>query len=152
MKIINRTSYKVEDIISSAVMDEITDGLRIEIKYSPLGSRRFISGTYYRRTPKYPDGKLIRIRINRENNYPIKIPFKTSQYRKSKDLLGREVVHQVLDMVALSCPEHLIVAIFLHEFSHYIDHIEGRNGKYKQTKADKYAVTKLRAMGIAMEG
>ncbi|MGC8863892.1 MAG: hypothetical protein ACP5R5_14135 [Armatimonadota bacterium] len=45
-------------------------------------------------------------------------------------------------------PEDLILAIFLHEFSHYLDHIEGRNGRFKQTKADKFALAALRKLGI----
>jgi hypothetical protein len=45
------------------------DELLVEIKYCPARTRRIISGTYYRQTPKRPDGKLIRVRINRNNKW-----------------------------------------------------------------------------------
>lgn len=123
-------------------------GLCIEIKYCPAGSSRFISGTYYVQTEGYPDGRLIRLRINRDNTYPIRIHFKTSDYFKRIDKKGAEITYQRLRYESFNTPEDLLLAIFLHEFSHYMDHMEGRNGRYKQTKADKFAIARLEALGI----
>lgn len=133
---------------AEAVTGYPTDGLTIELKYSPRGSQRYISGTYYRKTRNYENGKLIRLRINRNNKYPIEVRFKTSEYIRKTNALGQETVYQKLKPVKFHSPEDLLLAIFLHEFSHYIDHIEGRNGRYKETKADKFAVSVLQKLGV----
>lgn len=148
MKISNSTKYSVTAALSEAVCEYETDGLVIELKYCPSGSKRYISGTYYRRTRGYEEGKLIRLRINRANGYPLEIPFKTSEYHTKRDRLGRETKYQKLKTVRFGTPEDLILGIFLHEFSHYLDHMEGRNGRYKQTKADKFAVAVLEKLQV----
>jgi hypothetical protein len=148
MRFKNNTFYKVEDLIESALPDFLHDELDVEIKYCPKGTRRIISGTYYRQTAKRADGRLIRIRINRNNRYPVAVNFKTSDYYTKRDGKGREIIYQKMRKESFTCPEHLILAVFLHEFSHYLDHIEGKNGRYKQTKADKFAVARLEDLGV----
>ena len=74
--------------------------------------------------------------------------FKTSEYYKKRDALGKEAIYQKLRTVHFATPEELILAIFLHEFSHYLDHINGRNGRYKQTKADKFALAILEKLEV----
>jgi hypothetical protein len=148
MIIKNNTSYNVSTALREAVFEYPTDGLTVEIKYCPRGSRRYISGTYYRVAHNYENGKLIRLRINRGNHYPIAVQFKTSEYYRRRDTKGREIIYQKLRTVLFHTPEDLILAIFLHEFSHYLDHIEGRNGRYKQTKADKFAISMLERLGV----
>lgn len=150
MRILNRTDYDVDALLCDAVNAFEPDGLTVEIKYCPQGSRRYVSGTYYRRTRNYDDGRMIRIRVNRQNRYPLTIPFKTSEYFRKRTLRGEVRVYQKLVKVTLGSAEHLILAIFLHEFSHYLDHAAGRNGRYKQTKADKFATETLRRMGICL--
>jgi hypothetical protein len=120
----------------------------VELKYCPKGSGRYISGTYYRVTKGYEDGKLIRLRINRLNRYPLNVSFKTSEYFTKRDAGGKETKFQKLRKIGFDRAEDLILAIFLHEFSHYLDHIEGRNGRYKQTKADKFAVGTLERLQV----
>lgn len=129
-------------------MDYPTDGLEVELKYCPKGSTRYISGTYYRKTPTRDQGKFIRLRINKFNRYPIKVQFKTSEYSKKANSQGQIIVYQKLRTEKFACAEDLILAIFLHEFSHYLDHIEGRNGRYKQTKADKFAIDMLEKLEV----
>lgn len=148
MKIVNSTQLSVSAALREAVADYPTDGLTVELKYTRRGARRYISGTYYRRTRGYDEGKLIRVRINPQNRYPIEISFKTSSYRREVDAAGREHVYQNLQKVCVGSAEDLLLAIFLHEFSHYLDHIEGLNGRYKQTKADKFALHHLQRLGI----
>lgn len=148
MIIKNNTIYKIEDLIASSVPDYPHDELKVEIKYCPKGTRRCISGTYYREAPKHPTGRLIRLRINRDNKYPIAISFKTSEYYTKRDSKDREIVYQKFRKESFHSPEHLMLAVFLHEFSHYLDHMEGRNGRYKQTKADKFAVSRLQEMRV----
>lgn len=148
MKIKNSTSYSMSAAFREAVQEYPTDGLVIELKYCPSNSTRFISGSYYRRTRGYEDGKLIRLRINRGNRYPLDVRFKTSEYYTKRDKLGAELVYQKTRTVRFNCAEDLILGIFLHEFSHYLDHIEGRNGRYKQTKADKFAVSILERLEV----
>lgn len=148
MKIKNSTKYSMTTALSEGVQDYPTDGLVVELKYCPKGSRRYISGTYYRRTRGYEDGKLIRLRINQANRYPLQLPFKTSEYYTKRDIKGREVVYQKMRTVEFACAEDLILAIFLHEFSHYLDHVEGLNGRYKQTKADKFAISNLEKLEV----
>ncbi|MHB9036830.1 MAG: hypothetical protein ACYC64_09190 [Armatimonadota bacterium] len=153
MIIENGTKFSVSAALSEAVMGYPTDGLVVELKYSPKGSSRYISGTYYRRTTNREHGKLIRLRVNRLNRYPIQVQFKTSEYTRKTDNRGQTVVYQKLRVEKFHTPEDLILAIFLHEFSHYLDHIEGRNGRYKQTKADKFAIDILeRLQVIALQG
>ncbi|HOK55587.1 MAG TPA: hypothetical protein PLU88_05105 [Armatimonadota bacterium] len=151
MYVDNKTVYDVKALLEQAVDNYNHSELVVEIKYCPAGSKRAISGTYYRRCPKAPNGGLIRLRINRTNKYPVSVPFKTSEYFKKLDSKGREVVYQRLRVEKFTCPEHLLVAIFLHEFSHYLDHIEGRNGRYKQTKADRFAVEVLTKLNIVSQ-
>lgn len=151
MLIRNYTTYDIEHLFQESVAGYDHEKLVVEIKYCPARSRRSISGTYYRWTKSAPEGKFIRLRINRMNCYPVTVPFKTSSYYKKTDSRGREVTYQRLRYEKFSSPKHLLVAIFLHEFSHYLDHIEGRNGRYKQTKADKFAVERLIRMGIIEE-
>ena len=102
-------------------------------------------------TPKRRNGKLIRLRINRHNHYPVPVHFKTSEYYEKADASGRVSVYQRLKVVSFHTPEDLILAIFLHEFSHYLDHLEGRNGRYKQTKADKFALQILQRLDVIKE-
>jgi hypothetical protein len=148
MTIKNSTSLHVSTALQEAVLEYPTDGLIVELKYCPRGSRRYISGTYYRTARNYANGRLIRLRINRGNRYPVEIQFKTSQYYKRRDARGDEMVYQRLKKIQFHTPEDLILAIFLHEFSHYLDHMEGRNGRYKQTKADKFALAVLRKLDV----
>lgn len=148
MQIRNLTNYDLDGLLTAAVEGIDHNRLTVEVKYCPTGSRRSVSGTYYRWMPERPEGLLIRLRINRTNRYPITVPFKTSSYYKKTDWKGREVTYQRLRNAEFHSAEHLLVGIFLHEFSHYLDHMEGRNGRYKQTKADKFAVEGLERMGI----
>jgi hypothetical protein len=148
MDIRNLTTYRMGAALKEAVIDYPTDGLMVELKYSPRGSGRYISGTYYRVVRGRPQGKLIRLRINRENRYPLDVSFKTSDYYRKRDAKGDEVIYQKLRHVRFSTAEDLILAIFLHEFSHYLDHLEGRNGRYKQTKADRFAISVLEKLEV----
>ncbi len=144
----NSTKYCVAATLKRAVCEYPVDDLVVELKYSPKGSGRYISGTYYRLTKGYENGKLIRLRINRFNRYPLDVSFKTSEYYTRRDARGQETKYQKLKKVRFDSAEDLILAIFLHEFSHYLDHIEGRNGRYKQTKADKFALAKLESLQV----
>lgn len=148
MKIQNHTKFSVATALKEAVAHYPSSDLTVELKYCPKGSRRYVSGTYYRKTRNYDNGRLIRVRVNRHNRYPAKIHFKTSEYYTKTNARGEEVIHQKLKTAHMKCPEDLILAIFLHEFSHYLDHIEGRNGRYKQTKADKFALGILKQLEV----
>jgi len=148
----NSTRYHISTALNEAVSAYPVDGLVVELKYCPRGSRRYVSGTYYRRANGFEDGRLIRIRINRHNVYPLSTHFKTSSYCKKRNARGEEMTYQKLRTVAFHSPEDLIVAIFLHEFSHYLDHVQGLNGRYKQTKADKFAISILERLGIIDAG
>lgn len=148
MIIKNFTNYKVDSALRESIIMYPTEGLTVELKYCPKGSKRYASGTYYRRTTNYENGKLIRIRINQFNCYPVEVHFKTSQYEKKRDVRGQVQVFQKLRKVNFHSPEDLILAIFLHEFSHYMDHLECRNGRYKQTKADKFAIDILEKLEV----
>ena len=148
MQIHNFTSVQVEDLITKSVENFEHKDLHIEIRYCPKDSRRYASGTYYRYTKSFPEGRLIRLRINKNNTYPVKVGFKTSKYSRRIDPKGNLIVIQKQRIENINTPEHLLLAVFLHEFSHYLDHIEGRNGNYKQTKADKFAAAQLEQLGI----
>lgn len=148
LEINNNTCFEIEKLLRLSVSDYCVEEMVVEIKYSPINSRRYISGTYYRLHPKYPNGKFIRIRVNQRNKYPIEISFKTSEYYQKKNRKGEIITYQKMKKIKFHKPEDLITGIFLHEFSHYLDHIENRNGNFKQTKADKFAVTCLENLGI----
>jgi len=148
MKISNLTRHSMKTALSEAVARYPTEDLTVELKYCRAGTKRYVSGTYYRKTRGHDDGKLIRIRINPANTYPLEIPFKTSEYYTKRDRAGKEIVYQKFRSVRFDAAEDLILAIFLHEFSHYLDHIEGRNGRYKQTKADKFALAILAKLQV----
>ncbi len=151
MELRNSTVFRMGAALKEAVIDYPTEGLTVELKYCPKGSRRYISGTYYRLTKDRPEGKLIRLRINRNNSYPLDVSFKTSDYYRKRNARGQEMIYQKLRQVRFETAEDLILAIFLHEFSHYLDHLEGRNGRYKQTKADKFALEVLERLEAAQE-
>ena len=148
MKISNLTRHSMKTALSEAVARYPTEDLTVELKYCRAGTKRYVSGTYYRKTRGHDDGKLIRIRINPANTYPLEIPFKTSEYYTKRDPAGKEIVYQKFRSVRFDAAEDLILAIFLHEFSHYLDHLEGRNGRYKQTKADKFALAILAKLQV----
>ena len=76
--------------------------------------------------------------------------FKMSSYFTRRNARGEEIVYQKLKAIEMRTPEDLLVAIFLHEFSHYLDHIAGRNGRYKQTKADQFALARLKGLGVKL--
>ena len=90
MRIDNSTTYRVESHIKAAVADHEHSGLVVQIKYSPRGSGRFISGTYYRQASGFPDGKLIRLRVNPLNRYPLQVAFKTSEYYTRLDKMEEQ--------------------------------------------------------------
>jgi hypothetical protein len=144
----NHTNHHIKSLLEQALDGFDHSELVVEIKYCPADSKRIASGTYYRWAPKAPDGRLIRLRINRANRYPVKVPFKTSDYYTKKDHRGREVIYQKFRVEEFSSAEHVLLAVFLHEYSHYLDHVEGRNGRYKQTKADRFAIDRLVSLGI----
>ena len=149
MIIRNSTEHDVKSLFESALTEHDHNGLVVEIKYCRKGAKRPITGTYYRYCRSAPKGRLIRLRINRENNYPITLPFKTSEYVEKLDKYGRVIAkHQRLKCVPFNSAEHMLLGVFLHEFSHYLDHVQGLNGRYKQTKADKFAVAGLARLGI----
>ena len=148
MKIDNRTNLHIDKLLHESISGHNVEDLQVEIKHSPITSRRYISGTYYRLHPKHPNGKLIRIRINSRNKYPLEISFKTSEYFQKKNRKGELTTYQKLVKVKFNRPEELIIGIFLHEFSHYLDHQQNLNGKFKQTKADKFAMQGLVMLGI----
>ena len=148
MIIRNSTTHSLKTALQEAVLGFPCDGLTVELKYCPRGSCKYASGTYYRIAKGHEDGKLIRLRINRSNRYPIEARFRTSQYERKTNARGEVLLYQTMRTVKFDTPEDLILAIFLHEFSHYIDHMEGRNGRYKQTKADKFAVKILEDLGV----
>ena len=150
MEFINRTGFAVEPRLASAAAGYPTEGLLVEIKHCPRGTGRAApaSGTYYRRTLKRPHGRLMRLRINRLNRYPVRMIFRISSYFTRTNSRGEEVTYQRIKRVNLRTPEDLLTAIFLHEFSHYLDHIAGRNGRFKQTKADEFALAGLKALGL----
>jgi|GEM_PF-630630 hypothetical protein len=148
MHIRNFTNINVEELLLKSVESFEHSDLHVEIRYCPKGSGRFASGTYYRYTKTFPQGKFIRLRINRNNTYPVKVGFKISKYQRYFDSEGNLIIIQKQRIEDMNTPEHLLLAIFLHEFSHYLDHIEGRNGNYKQTKADKFAAAQLEQLGI----
>lgn len=148
MVVKNSTQYSITTALAESVATFPTDGLVVEVKYCPAGSRRYISGTYYRWMRKREEGKLIRLRINKNNSYPIEVPFKTSEYTRKTNGKGETLVYQKMRKEKFHTPEDLILAIFLHEFSHYLDHIQEKNGRYKQTKADKFAVDILEELEV----
>lgn len=148
MLIKNATKFQMDSALRESVILYPVDGLTVELKYCPEGSGRYASGTYYRKTTNFENGKLIRIRINKYNRYPVEVHFKTSEYERKRNIKGQEQIYQKLRMVKLHTPEDLVLAIFLHEFSHYLDHIECLNGRYKQTKADKFAVDILERLEV----
>jgi len=148
MEILNRTAIPIEPKLFQAAAGYPADGLVVEVKYCPKGASWPASGTYYRRTPSRPDGRLIRLRINRRNRYPVKMLFKLSSYFRRRNARGEETVYQRMKRVDLPTPEDLLTALFLHEFSHYLDHIAGRNGRYKQTKADTFTLQRMKELGM----
>lgn len=148
MIINNSTAFELNNALQEAFAEYPTEGLVIELKYCPKGSRRYISGTYYRRAKGFEDGRLIRLRINRHNMYPLKVQFKTSSYYTKRNAWGKEITYQNLRTVEFETPGNLIIGILAHEFSHYLDHIEGLNGRFKQTKADKFAMVILEKLKL----
>lgn len=148
MEIRNHTSFQMSTALKEAVLEYPLDGLVVELKYCPKGSGRYISGTYYRRAKNFENGKYIRLRINKNNRYPLEVSFKTSEYFEKRNSRGELVKYQSLRPVKFHNPEDLILAVFLHEFSHYLDHIEGLKGTYKQTKADKFALSIMEKLDI----
>ena len=140
MRIRNTTPYRPEELLRRLVPDFDTAGLLVEIKHAR--GREPWTGTCY------PTLDLIRVRVNPRNSYPCQDSFATGEYTDRFQRGGYQYWSQRVQRVEFDTPEELVAAGFLHEFSHYLDHQAGRNPRWKQTKADKFALEMMRRHGI----
>jgi len=123
MKILNKTEFReMDEILRSYVENYNLENLIVKISYMRKGAKSPYSGICYYKKNK------IRVSINKNNKYPIKIkvgsPFNTASW----------------EYYYLNSPEEVILFVFLHEISHYLDYINGLAMGCKETKADKFAL------------
>lgn len=81
-----------------------------------------------------PSRKLITIAINKRNTYPLTAKFAVGTEQTPYGY------KYIFETIALNSPKELIRFIFLHEFSHLLDYMQGLSLSYKQTKANRFAL------------
>jgi hypothetical protein len=81
-----------------------------------------------------PFKKQILIAINKNNVYPLTEKFAVGT---EQTLYGFKYVFETL---TFNNPKELIRFIFLHEFSHLLDYMQRFSLRYKQTKANRFAI------------
>ncbi len=140
MEIDNKTQFSPEPLLEELVRGYDTSRLRVEVKHA-RGAQNW-TGTYYL------GYRLIRVRVNPANSYPCCVRFATGEYTDRYRRGAYQYWSQRLQLVQFGSAEQLIAGGFLHEFSHYLDHQAGRNTRWKQTKADKFALGMVQEHGI----
>ncbi len=127
MKLVNGTHLEgIEERIQEVVRgyDEV-ENLKVRVRYTRKKAKTPYSGICY-----YKEDK-IGVSVNPENKYPVKIrigsPFNKSSWQ----------------YYYLDSPEEVVMFVFLHELSHYLDYKNSLSVRCKQTKADKFALEKM---------
>lgn len=82
-----------------------------------------------------PPKKQIIIAINPKNTYPL-----TQKWAVGTEQVSPNAYRYIYQTVTFNSPNELIRFIFLHEFSHLLDHLRGLNTCRKQTKANRFAL------------
>jgi len=120
MRVENRLPIDVSGVIAKARLFD-TSGLHAVFKPTRKGAKAQFSGVCRFRE------KRIRVSVNPDNRYPVKhrigSPFKKAEFFAQFD-----------------SAQELAEFVFWHELSHYLDHMNGRNTRNKQTKADRFAL------------
>ncbi|MGQ9642120.1 MAG: hypothetical protein ACUVUF_08420 [Candidatus Bathycorpusculaceae bacterium] len=80
--------------------------------------------------------KLIVIAINPKNAYPL-----TQKFAVGTEQVYPGAYRYIYETITFHNPNELIHFIFLHEFSHLLDYLRGLNLRFKQTKANRFALT-----------
>ncbi len=146
MRIINKTDINVclDDLINKKVWEvERGKDFLIPVQLNDLSDWVVII-RYMRKNSKFPfDGycspvsKTIMIKINPNNNYPVEVK---ECIGTEQTLLGYRYITQ---KVVFNSPNEIIRFVFLHEFSHLLDHYMGYKLSYKQTRANRFALRNL---------
>jgi len=82
-----------------------------------------------------PSKKQIEIAINPKNTYPL-----TQKFAVKTEQVYPYAYRYINQTTTFNNPNELARFIFLHEFSHLLDHLRGLNLHRKQTKANRFAL------------
>ena len=82
-----------------------------------------------------PSKKLILIAINPKNTYPF-----TQKFAVGTEQADPSAFYYTHQTITFNNAKELIRFIFLHEFSHLLDHFQGFSLRMKQTKANRFAL------------
>ena len=80
--------------------------------------------------------KQIEIAVNPKNTYPL-----TQKFAVGTEQVYPYAYRYINQKITFNNPNELISFIFLHEFSHLLDYLRGLNLHFKQTKANRFALT-----------
>ena len=143
MRVRNLTGLKVENVLWDIVFRSKveTAKLRVRILWIRQHALASYSGVFKSKE------NLICVRINKKNTYPHPVQMGTGEWFENPD----GSYFQILKTVKVRDAIGLCALIFAHELSHYIDHIEGRNMRYKQTKADRWSHKICKDIGLIDE-
>ncbi|MBN2250811.1 MAG: hypothetical protein JW724_01885 [Candidatus Altiarchaeota archaeon] len=124
MRLINETKIETGRLHDLAEGFE-TEGLEVRIKRTRRNAETPYSGIC-----RFREGR-IRVSINPKNLYPVPVrvgsPFNPGAWK-----------HYLMES-----PEELACFIFLHELSHYMDHVNNVPVRCKQTRADLFALKRM---------
>jgi hypothetical protein len=87
-----------------------------------------------------PSKKLIEIAVNPRNIYPLTQKWAIGTERFYTPFYGYRYVYET---VTFKNPNELARFIFLHEFSHLLDYLQGLNLHRKQTRSNRFAMRML---------
>jgi len=107
------------------------DDWRVVIR--PLRGKKPYRGFYS------PKDKRILIAINPENRYPLTVEILVGTER-----IDANRFKYTFQKVTFNSPNELARFIFLHEFSHLLDYMQGYSIRYKQTRANRFALKHLK--------
>jgi hypothetical protein len=144
MKLKNKTklSLQLDDLLNKQSWQVEHGSFNLPIKLAkPLDDWklevRWLNGKHPFHGKCQPSQKLIIITINKNIEYPFTQKFAIGTKQIFHPFYGYEYIHET---VTFNNPKELVRFIFLHEFSHLLDHLRGLNLQRKQTKANRFAV------------
>ena len=141
MNVINKTNLDLdlEDLLKREWWTVELRGLEIPVKPLSLDGWAVIVSWKNGKHPFighfHPSKKLIEIKLNPANRYPL-----TWEAATGTERLTPALYRYKLEKITFNDPSELIRFIFCHEFSHVLDHLQGFSLMVKQTKANRFAL------------
>jgi len=144
MQVENRTSLPIflDDLINRREWRVEHGSFELPIKLvQPLDNWKLIIRWTHGKHPFggrcLPSKKQIEIAVNPKNTYPLTQKWAVGTEQVYTPFYGYRYVYET---VTFNNPAELVRFIFLHEYSHLLDYLQGLNLHRKQTRANRFAL------------